>query len=202
MNLATASHYADVIIDQWIKLYSDRYEVAGSIRRHRSVCNDVDIVCIPRVSESHDLFGGIVVRKNLLHAFLQNYVAASQGRGHFLSGGDTAGKSVILQLPKCQLDIWFADDTTFATRLMCRTGSKEHNIWLAQRAKNQGKKWNPYEGILYGGEWRQVDGENVYVGATELFQYKTEEELYAALDLPFIEPGNRELDWLSKHFAS
>ncbi len=200
MNLATASHYAEVLTDQWFKVYAERYQVAGSIRRNRPVCNDVDIVCIPKVVEHRDLFGEVTGRENLLHVFLKAYVAGSQARCHFLSGGEMVGKSIILQLAKCQLDIWFADETTFATRLMCRTGSKEHNIWLAQRAKSLGRKWNPYEGILFGGTWNPVDGENVYEGG-ELCHFQTEEELYGALDLPFIEPGNRELDWLVKHFG-
>jgi len=201
MNLATAARYAELIVDGWIYSLSEQFRVAGSIRRQRSVCNDVDIVCIPRYSETKDLFGAITSRENLLHSFLKRYVAESGGRASFQSGGEVAGKSVILQLPKCQIDIWFADEATFATRLMCRTGSKEHNIWLASWAKRQGKKWNPSEGILEGGEWRKIGEESIYDGAKKTSRFKSEEDIYAHLGLPFIEPKDRELDWLTKNFG-
>jgi DNA polymerase/3'-5' exonuclease PolX len=113
---------------------------------------------------------------------------------------------MIIDLPKCQLDLWFADESTFATRLLCRTGSMEHNIWLASRAKRQGKKWNPYEGILTGGEWRSAMGmPDVYTPpndcALQLSTFKSEAELYSALDLPFIEPKDRELPFLIKNYG-
>ena len=77
----------------------------------------------------------------------------------------------------------------------------QHNIWLASRAKRQGKKWNPYEGILYGGQWQRISEQDVYAGAKQTIQFKSEADLYASLDLPFIEPKNRELDWLVNHFG-
>ena len=200
MNLPTAKKYAEDILN-WIMPHAWPAQVAGSIRRDRPVCNDVDIVCIPKISETRDLFGTVTGNENLLHSFLTGYVATSAGRAAFQSGGNMPGKSVILQLPKCQLDLWFADEVTFPTRLMCRTGSMQHNIWLATRAKRQGKKWNPYEGIMYGGQWVRVGDQDVYSGAKQTIQFKSEADLYASLDLPFIEPQNRELDWLVKNFG-
>ena len=195
MNLATAQHYADKLL-AWIQPYVDRADLAGSIRRQRAVCNDVDIVCIPQIKEERDLFGAVVARTNRLHQFLGEYVEDSDGRATFQSGGDTPGKCVIIQLPKCQLDLWFATQDTFATRMLCRTGSKEHNIWLASRAKARGWKWNPYEGLIMGGLWINDD----YVGG-DMHRLYTEEGIYAALGLPFIEPQHREIDVLIHRFG-
>jgi DNA polymerase/3'-5' exonuclease PolX len=199
MNLPTAKRYAEQLVN-WVMPHAWPAQVAGSIRRDCPVCNDVDIVCIPKIHERRDLFGTVISSTNLLHKFLQEYVAASGGRARFQSGGDLPGKSVILQLPKCQLDLWFATPETFATRLLCRTGSMQHNIWLASRAKRQGDKWTPYEGVLTGGQWRTVGERDEYVSGT-LKQFGTEAELYAWFSLPFIEPKQREHDWLVKNFG-
>lgn len=166
-----------------------------SIRRARPVCNDIDVVCIPKIDEDKDMLGAVISSKNLLAHFLDSY--ASKGTAKILTNGP---RQLLMQLPKCQLDLWFADEKTFATRLLCRTGSMQHNIWLASRAKRKGWKWNPYEGILTEGRWITTDAGDEYAGG-HLNQFATEEEIYAFLELPFIEPQNRELDYLVKTFG-
>lgn len=175
MNLATASHYAAQIV-QWLAPHCERLEIAGSIRRQRPVCNDVDIVCIPRITEERDMLGAAISRTNHVLKFLQEYVAANP-KARFQSGGEREGKYVILQLPKCQLDLWFAGERNFGTRLLCRTGSKEHNILLAQRGLDLVRPWNPYEGVTVNGELREA---------------RYEQQIYDALKLPWIEPAERE----------
>jgi len=205
MNLPTAKNFASKIY-AWLLPYAapvDRVatlQVAGSIRRQCAVCNDVDLVMIPRISEELDLLGNVAQRTNHALQFLQAYVAASNGQARFQSGGEREGQAVIVQLPKCQLDLWFAEERTLATRLLCRTGSKEHNIWLASRAKRMGRKWNPYEGVQVGGQWREVNHTDVYVNGVTL-ETKSEAEIYAAVELPFIEPQEREIHLLNRRFG-
>ena len=170
MKLAEAKGYANQL-SMWLRPYCERLEVAGSIRRERPQCNDVDIVCIPKIIEEADLTGEVVGRRNLVQEFVERHVKASSGRAKIVSQGD---KQIILELPnKVQLDLWFADDRTWATRLMCRTGSMKHNIQLCEIAKGLGLHWNPYEGI---------EGKDC----------STEEAIYKALGLKFIEPKDRE----------
>ncbi len=201
MNLVTAKHFAEKIY-AWLLPYAAPVEtvptlqVAGSIRRECALCNDVDLVMIPRVTVEMDLLGAMAGRTNHALKFLQDYVAGSNGQARFQSGGEREGKSVIVQLPKCQLDLWFADERTQATRLLCRTGSKDHNVWLASRAKRLGKKWNPYEGVLAGGQWQADE----YVGG-EVLPAASEADVYGHLDLPFIEPCDRELHLLVGRFG-
>ncbi|MDE2099080.1 MAG: hypothetical protein KGL39_17635 [Patescibacteria group bacterium] len=192
MDLDTAQRYAAHILG-WLRPHCDRLEVAGSIRRGRPVCNDVDIVCIPCLTEYKDLLGHVTGRQNQVHMFLLNYVADYQARHpgnmgqeqvRVISGGETVGKQMIVQLPKCQLDVWFATEATFASLLLCRTGSKEHNIWLCQRAVERDIHWNPYEGLSDQGG---------------VLPARSEEELYKHLGLAFIEPKNRELPWIQKN---
>jgi DNA polymerase/3'-5' exonuclease PolX len=199
--LAAARAYADRLMI-WLAPYVERAMVVGSIRRLRPICQDVDIVCIPKVTTHTDLLGQVVARDNHVFEFLQIYIRErnplnSPGRApRFISGGDKEGKQVLLELPKCQLDLWFADEKTWATRCLCRTGSKDHNIWLADRATFRGLHWNPYEGLLplgHSGEQHLEDPPMVT---------PTEESIYAALGLAYIEPKDREGDWLRKHIDS
>lgn len=181
MNLAKAQHYAEHLL-MWLAPYCERIEVAGSIRRGLANCNDVDLVCIPKMDIERDMLQEVTGERNLLWEFLTAHVAA--GKATIQSGGNQPGKYIILQLPKCQLDVFFATEETWGTRFLCRTGSKEHNIWLATHAREQGFEWKPYEGLLRDGAFKRC---------------RTESELYAQLSLGFIEPKNREIDWLRKN---
>lgn len=194
MPLATARHYAEKIFE-WLNPHCERMQIVGSIRRERPMCGDVDIVCIPKTTTHKDLLDTVVAVDNHLHQFLQGYVMdrnpinSPARKPRFIAGGERPGKQVLLDLPKCQLDLWFADEDTWATRVICRTGSKEHNIWLAQRAQPRGFHWDPYNGLTN-------------VDYAEPVEARTEEALYAALGLQLIAPKNREATWLNQHIDS
>jgi DNA polymerase/3'-5' exonuclease PolX len=194
VNLATAQRYAEQIVP-WLAPYCDRIEVVGSIRRRRPVCNDVDLVVVPKLTTETrqvDMFTTEnVVTSNLLQ-FLIAYV--NGGNGQWLGREETAQIVPIRKDPKpdarnllltlrsgVQLDIFCATDSTWATLKLCRTGSKEHNIWLAHRAIDHGGHWNPYKGLTL------ADG---------LVHAICEEDIYTALKLPFIAPEQRELHLL------
>lgn len=75
-----------------------------------------------------------------------------------------------------ELDLRVLDDESFGAGLVYFTGSKDHNIVLRRRGQQRGLKVNEYG--VYRGE--------------ELVAGRTEEEVYAALDLPWIPPELRE----------
>lgn len=216
MTLYQAQRYAEQIVP-WLAPYCERIEVVGSVRRRRSVCNDVDLVCIPRLTTETrqvDMFTTERVVTNQLRAFLVDYVTepsngarwlgrapntSLQGGGSRAPAGSSPSPSqgegrgeggpapkldainLLLELRRCQLDIFCATAQTWATLQLCRTGSKEHNIWLAKRAIDHGGHWNPYKGLHL---------------SEGLVTATTEEELYAALKLPYIAPENREPHFL------
>jgi DNA polymerase/3'-5' exonuclease PolX len=187
MHLHQAKAYADKTA-AWLEPYCERIVVAGSIRREMPVCNDIDLVLVPRLEVSRDFFGEVIGTKSLLHDFLSGYVKESKGSAEWLTGQDKpTGDNFILQLPKCQLDIWTASDANFGTRLLCRTGSMQHNIWLAEWARDLGGKWRSYDGVQIG---------------LKTFPATTEEEVYESLGLPWVEPRNREVDYMQKNFRS
>ena len=79
-----------------------------------------------------------------------------------------------------QIDLRVVPDESFGATLQYFTGSKEHNVVVRGMAKSKGLKVNEW-GVY------QVDGEQ-----QELVAGKSEQDVYAALDLPVFEPETRE----------
>lgn len=86
-----------------------------------------------------------------------------------------------------QVDMRVVPPESFGAALQYFTGSKDHNIILRGLAKDRGLKINEY-GVFRLGK-----------GSDELIAGRTEEEVYAALDLPWIPPelreARREFEW-------
>ena len=96
-------------------------------------------------------------------------------------------KAAVRLLRGPQVDLMVMPPGAAGTYRIHFTGSKEHNVRLRERARDQG--WSLSEkGFLRIGE----DGEPLTGAAAELRTFATEEEAYAFLGLPFIEPELRE----------
>lgn len=93
-----------------------------------------------------------------------------------LGRGDT--KSTILTHAGMQVDLRVVDPDQYGAALMYFTGSKAHNIRMRQLALD--RDWTLNEYAL-----SEVETEKVVAS-------RTEEEIYAALQLPYIEPTLRE----------
>lgn len=91
-----------------------------------------------------------------------------------LARGET--KQRVRLLNGMELDLRVVPEASFGAALQYFTGSKEHNIVMRRRAQERGLKLNEY------GLFR---GETPVAGHTE-------EEIYTALDLPWIPPELRE----------
>ena len=77
-----------------------------------------------------------------------------------------------------ELDLRVVPDESYGAALQYFTGSKEHNIVIRRRAQERGLKINEY------GVFREKDDARI--------AGKTEEEVYATVDLPWIPPELRE----------
>lgn len=93
-----------------------------------------------------------------------------------LSRGDT--KQSVRLRSGLQMDVRVVPEKSYGAALMYFTGSKEHNIVLRRRAQQRKLKLNEYE-------LAREDNDKFVAG-------RTEEEVYAALDLPWIPPELRE----------
>ncbi len=77
-----------------------------------------------------------------------------------------------------ELDLRVVPDESYGAALQYFTGSKEHNIVIRRRAQERGLKINEY------GVFREKDDARI--------AGKTEDEVYATVDLPWIPPELRE----------
>ncbi len=77
-----------------------------------------------------------------------------------------------------QVDIYYASEETWATLLLIRTGSTQHNIRLCSVAKKMGWHLAASGDGLFNAKGQRVAGD-------------TEESIFKALGLPFLPPEER-----------
>jgi DNA polymerase (family 10) len=145
-------------------------EPAGSFRRRRESIGDLDLL-----AETAD-GPGLIERFTAL-----GVVEAVINQGGY--------KASVRLMRGPQVDLMVMPPGTAGTYRVHFTGSKEHNVRLRERARDQG--WSLSEkGFLRIAE----DGQPLTGSAAELRTFATEAEVYAFLGLPFIEPELREDD--------
>jgi DNA polymerase (family 10) len=115
-----------------------------------------------------------VVVSSTQPAAVMKAVTAHPAVSEVVAAGDT--KTSILTRAGLQVDVRVVRPDQYGAALLYFTGSKAHNIVLRQRAIDRGWLLNEY-GLL--------EGERVVAS-------RTEEEIYAALDLPYFPPTLRE----------
>ncbi len=102
-----------------------------------------------------------------------------------LARGDT--KMSVRMHSGLQVDLRVVPEKSFGAALQYFTGSKDHNVVLRGKAKDRGLKISEY------GVFRVEKGGETYLAG------RTEEEVYAALDLPCFPPelreARQEFDW-------
>ncbi|HXS99932.1 MAG TPA: helix-hairpin-helix domain-containing protein, partial [Elusimicrobiota bacterium] len=136
--------------------------IAGSLRRGRETVGDVDLL-----AEAED---GTAVTGRF---------AALGTVERVLASGPT--KASVRLVGGLQIDLRVVPAASFGAALQYFTGSKEHNVALRQLALKKGLTLNEY------GVFRLSDKKQ-----KKPLAGRTEEEVYAALGLPYIEPELRE----------
>jgi DNA polymerase (family X) len=141
-----------------------RCSVAGSLRRSREIIGDVDLLASSqRPAKVIDFF---VQQPGVLKVTAKGETKASM----ILEGG-------------IQSDLRVVSDREFPFALMYFTGGKEHNIVMRQRAIQRGLRLNEY-GLFKSKE--ETRDPKLLVAC------KDETDIFAKLDLVFIEPELRE----------
>ncbi len=147
----------------------ERADVAGSLRRGRETIGDLDfLVCCDDPEPVRELF---VSRPAVTQVLARGETKCSVR----LEAGGVA----------LQADLRIVPGEVYGAALMYFTGSKEHNVRLREIAIKKRLRLNEY-GLFAGtGERPQDSGREPLAAATE-------EEIYSALDLPWIAPELRQ----------
>ncbi len=167
-------HDARAVVDELVVELASvpgvrRIVPAGSYRRRRESIGDLDLL-----AEADD--AAAVVER-----------FATLPRAASVINRGPAKAAITLADHGPQVDLMLMPPGEAGTYLVHFTGSKEHNVRLRARARERG--WSLSEkGFLRIGD----DGEPRTGEAAELRTFATEAEVYAFLDLPFIEPELRE----------
>ena len=151
------------VVKAVVKAQCELIEVAGSIRRQKSIVHDIDFVVI---AKSDMEWQKINEKLRLLKA-----------------KPNCSGNSVIKAFVPCngglfQVDFYRAKPSTFGIHLLVRTGSADHNMWLAGHAFSKGMRLKYSEGLIKDGV--AIAGE-------------TEQGVFDALCLPYTLPTQREI---------
>ena len=147
-----------------------RCSIAGSLRRCRETIGDIDFLVSAKPKDAPGIIADFVQLPGILSMSAQGETKASV----VLKGG-------------IQADLRVVTDAQYAFALNYFTGSKEHNIALRARAlKLKNLSLNEY-GFSPAREKEKSAKE---LGSS--IKCKTEEDLYRALQLDYVEPEMRE----------
>ena len=163
--LSDAWRAAESLLDN-LRSHPDviRCSTAGSLRRFKEVIGDIDLL-----SSS----------KNATRVI--EFFVSQPGIVKVLAKGET--KASVILAGGIQCDLRVVSDAEFPFALAYFTGSKEHNIGMRQRAIHRGLRLNEYGLFKSKEETRD---------AKLLIPCKTEEDIFAKLDLAFVPPELRE----------
>ncbi len=143
--------------------YCERLEVAGSIRRERPVVHDIDFVALTKSDADWQRMGEALKRLK--------------------AKSNCAGNQLIKAYIPCQnglfqVDFYRAKPSTFGIHLLIRTGSAQHNCWLAGYAISKEMRLKYSEGLIKEG--KSIAGED-------------EQRVFSALGFPCPPPTEREI---------
>ncbi len=143
--------------------HCERIEVVGSIRRQKAKVRDIDFVAVAKSDLEWQK-----ISQTLKHK-----------KAKLLCSGNNVIKA-FLPTPNglFQVDFYRAQPSTFGIHLLVRTGSAEHNTWLASLAISKGMRIKYSEGL--------TKDDNVIAG-------ETEQSVFEALGLPYQVPSQREI---------
>jgi DNA polymerase/3'-5' exonuclease PolX len=150
-------------IEAAVEGYCDKIEVAGSIRRQKPRVHDIDFVVVAKNDADwqriNDALKRMKAKPNCCgNQLIKAYVPCQNGL--------------------FQVDFYRAKPSTFGIHLLVRTGSADHNMWLAGYAISKGMRLKYSEGLIKEG--KPIAGED-------------EKAVFEVLGLPCPTASEREI---------
>lgn len=143
-----------------------RMDVVGSIRRGKDTVNDIDFVVVATIK------GWDNIKKTMEEKFKGKKV---------LSGPKILRYIVSLEIGNVQVDIYRGTEDNYGILKLVRTGSEEHNIFLAKYAIKRKMRLLYSQGLL-----GLIDGKYTVIATTE-------GDVLRCLGVGWIEPQQREI---------
>ena len=173
-----------------------RMIVAGSFRRQKETVGDIEILFIPLVRERvlpRPPQEQLSLLEPLKPPQIERYPATDDAiveleqlgllaRRKTADGRESYGpKNKLMVHPPSgvPVDLFTATEENWWNYVVCRTGSMESNVRIAQAAKDLGLRWNPYG----SGFTRLSDGSKIIV--------RSEREVFETVKLPYLDPSQR-----------
>ena len=136
MPLGRAAAFAERVIEE-LSPFCKRIEVAGSIRRRCQMVRDIDLVVIA------------ADRAGLRARALQQSTEVCNGDGAFRLMTRAGVQIDIYHAREAETDMFgHAKPGNWGSVMLCRTGSRKHNIYLVGKAKYLGYQWRLADGIV------------------------------------------------------
>src|SRR4051812_29584859 len=174
--IADADEQAQPLVERVRKIKGVlRAEIAGSLRRRRETIADIDLIAaVADVSDAGRVIGEFVK----LTGVIQTIGAGESKASVKVSNG-------------MQVDLRVVPNENFGAALLYFTGSKEHNVkirGLAQKQKMTLNEWGLYKLDQY----EKAKKETAKPPPIKAVASESEEAIYTALGLAFVEPEMRE----------
>ena len=149
----------------------ERIELAGSIRRQKPEVRDIELLAIPKYDGTIDMLDAKI--QTLIHFGMLSYRLNKLGRKVY-----GPKNKLLVHIPSgFGVDIFSTDEQCWPVSLVVRTGGKTTNQQIATRALQRGMKLR-----AYGDGFDTPDGH---------FQCKSEQEVFQAVGLRYLEPWER-----------
>lgn len=145
-----------------------RCEVAGSLRRHKEIIGDIDIL--------------VSAKKTNTHAIMKIFTSHPDVE-RVLAEGETKSSVILKSGINCDLRV--VEETEFPFALAYFTGSKEHNIEMRSLAKQYGWSLNEYG-------FSELNKKEKRGTVKRKIECKSEEDIFKVLELAYIPPELRE----------
>jgi DNA polymerase/3'-5' exonuclease PolX len=167
LNLVQAEAIAGTVVTL-VNAWCKKLEIVGSIRRKRQEINDIDLVVQTYEDEHGEHWKGL---KDTM---------ITTARVKVILNGDVIFRTLypLLGGEWVQVDFYRAKPETYGVLKLVRTGSAEHNVWLAKLAIKQDLRLQYSRGV--------VEGDTIIAGSDET-------EVFHTLNLEFIPPVLREI---------
>lgn len=124
----------DIAINIFKKLqpYCKVVDIAGSVRREKPECGDIEILCSPKTTDIKDLFEEVIGKQRMA-----GFVDIVNSLGVIIKGNPKEGKYIQILLPQnINLDLFIPNEWDYYRQVAIRTGSKDYshkvlaNAWL------------------------------------------------------------------------